>query len=158
MTSKEETEFTERLARQFVLVPRDRFFHFVGGAAAIVVVAIGINVGSVMAFLKSSTAAKAQADIEAIKGEVAKTQAEVKATKEKAARDQAEIETIKATARARLGDLDFRTYVRTDQRYHIQAEDGQFGLFISNSKVFNGANVVVAKGRAWTWQLVPVAQ
>jgi len=129
MTPEEEAEFIEGLTKQFILIPKGRFYHFVGGAVAIFVVAMGINIVSFFAALKSTRVHEATQHI---------LQMEKDAEKHLAA--------LRADA-----------YVQTKQPYKIQTESGDFGLFISKSNVSNGTNVVIAKGRAWTWQFVPVS-
>ena len=129
MTPEEEKQFIERLTKKFVLIPKGRFYHFVGGAVAIFVVAMGINIGSFFAALKSTKVHEAQQHI---------LQMEKDAEKHLAA-------------------LHAGAYVQTKQPYKIQTESGNFGLFISHSRISNGANVVIAEGRAVRWQFVPVS-
>ena len=129
MTPEEETQFIERLAKKFVLLPKGRFYHFVGGAVAVFVVAMGINIGSFFAALRSTKAHEAEQHIL-----------------------QMEKDAEKHLAALRAG-----AYVKTRQPYKIQTENGNFGLFISHSKVSNGANIVLAEGRAWSWQFVPLS-
>jgi hypothetical protein len=129
MTPEEETLFIERLTKQFILIPKGRFYHFVGGVVAMFVIAMGINIGSVFAALKSTKVNQAKQHIL-----------------------QMEKDAEKHLAAIRKG-----AYVQAHQPYKIKTESGTFGLFISHNKVFNGANVVLAEGRASTWQLVPVS-
>ena len=129
MTPEEETQFIERLTKKFVLIPKDRFYHFVGGAVAIFVVAMGINIGSFFAALKSTNVHKAQQHILQMEKD----------------------------AENHLAALRTGAYVQTNQPYKIQTENGNFGLFISHEKFVNGADVVIAAGRAVSWQFVPVS-
>ena len=129
MTPEEETQIIERLTKKYVLIPKGRFYHFVGGAVAIFVVAIGINMGSFFAALKSTKVYEAQQHIL-----------------------QMEKEAEKLLATLRTGE-----YVQTKRPYKIQTDNRNFWLFVSNNHMFNGANVVIAEGRAANWQFVPVS-
>jgi methylthioribose-1-phosphate isomerase len=129
MTPEEETQIIERLTKKYVLIPKGRFYHFVGGAVAIFVVAIGINMGSFFAALKSTKAYEAQQHI-----------------------FQMEKDAEKHLAALRTGE-----YVQTKRPYKIQTDNSNFWLFISKNHMFNGADVVIAEGRAVNWQFVPVS-
>ena len=131
MTPEEETQLIKRLAKEFVLIPKGRFYHFLGGAVAVFVVAMGINFASVFAALKSTTVQEAKQHIFKMEKDVEK----------------------------HLAALHADAYVQTNQLYKIQTDNRDFGLFVSHGNVFNGANVVLAKGidRTWTWQFVPVS-
>jgi hypothetical protein len=139
MIPEEETQFIERLTKQFILIPKARFYHCVGGAVAMFVVALGINIGSVYKAINSTTAKQTTDRIEALKAN-AETQV-------------ATIQNIAKEADNYFAALQKHEYVQTNTPYKILAENQKYGLFISKSNVFNGADVVVAEGRAWTWEL-----
>ncbi len=143
MKPEEETQFIERLSKQFILIPKGRFYHCVGGAVAMFVVALGINIGSVYKAINSTTAKNATDRIEALETD-ANTKVE-------------NIQDIVKDANNYFAALQKYEYVQTNTPYQIRAENQSYGLFISRSDVFNGANVVVAKGRAWTWEFVPTS-
>jgi hypothetical protein len=143
MTPEEETQFVERLTKQFILIPKGRFYHYVGGAVAMFIVALGINIGSVYKAINSTTAKETTKRIEALEN-VAKAQV-------------AKIQKIAKDADKYFAALPKDSYVQTNTPYQIRAENQRYGLFISHSNVKNGANVVVAKGRAWTWEFVPTS-
>lgn len=130
MTPEEETQFIDRLTKEFVLIPKGRLYYFIGGAVAVFVVAMGINIGSFFAALKSTKVHEAQQHIL-----------------------QMEKDAEKHLAALRAGG-----YVQTNQPYKIQTAGGNFGLFVSHNKIHNGANVVIAEGRKVDWQIVPIKQ
>ncbi len=70
MTPEEEAAFTEKLAKQFILIPKGRLYHVIGGALAVLVAAFGINVGSVVAYLRTQPAEKELNRIREISKEV----------------------------------------------------------------------------------------
>jgi hypothetical protein len=142
MTPEEETQFMERLTKLFILIPKDRFYHCVGGAVAMFVVALGINIGSVYKAIDSTTAKETTKRIEAL---------------EHSAKDEvARIQAIAKDADEYIAALPKDFYVQTDKLYQIRTENKNYELFVSHNSVSNGANVVVAEGRRGrTWEFVP---
>ena len=127
MTPEEEVQFTEKLTKQFILIPKDRLYHCVGGALAFVVIAFGITIGTVISYLRSEPAEIARKRIVEIRAEVEKHYA----------------------------DLGVGTFLKANEPYQIQTTNGQYGLFVSRGKPANGTAIVLAEGRYWTWKFVP---
>src|SRR4051812_29958415 len=69
MTTEEKAEFTDALTEKFVLIPKNKFYYIIGGAVAVIVVATGLSLASVFAYLRSEPAEIARKRIEQIRGQ-----------------------------------------------------------------------------------------
>ena len=72
MTQEQKALFIRELAEKFVLIPRNRLWHFLGGAATFAVAAFALSFAGVLAGMKSSSAVQAANRIEEIRGEAEK--------------------------------------------------------------------------------------
>ena len=131
MTPEEEVLFTEKLTKQFILIPKGRLYHCIGGALAFVVVAFGITIGTVIQYLSSEPAEIARSRIEEIRKKVEKN----------------------------YKGLGAGTFLKINTPYHIQIpKKGE--LVVRGGSRKNGAQIVFAQHGARTekWQFVPDSQ
>jgi len=69
MTPEEETKFEAKLREKYVLIPKDKLYYIIGGALAVVIIATGISLASVFAYLHTEPAEIARKRIEDIRTE-----------------------------------------------------------------------------------------
>ena len=69
MTPEEKAEFTDELTEKFVLVPKNKLYYIIGGAVAVIVIATGLSLASVFAYLRSEPAEIARKRIEQIRAQ-----------------------------------------------------------------------------------------
>jgi hypothetical protein len=129
MTPEEEVLFTDKLTKQFILIPKSRLYHCIGGALAFVVVAFGITIGSAIHYLNSEPAEIARRRIMQIRTEVEEYQKNLGADK----------------------------FVKTDKDYHIKIT-GKGELVVKHNSRKNGVAIVFATSRKEKWQFVPASQ
>jgi len=63
----EELKFVEKLGEHFVLIPKNRLWHFLGGSATFAIAAFALSFAGVLAGMKSNSAVQAAERIEQIK-------------------------------------------------------------------------------------------
>jgi hypothetical protein len=139
MTPEQEAAFTEKLAKQFILIPKDRLYHVIGGALAILVAAFGINIGSVVAYLRTRPAEKELKRITEISKEV-----------EKHYRDLG-IGTFLKSEDAK------NTFLTLRDSYHIRPKGTmkKFDLHVHGNEYKNGTAINLSSDLHQTWELVP---
>jgi hypothetical protein len=69
MTPEEKTQLIADLRERFVLIPRNRLWHFLGGAVTFAVAAFALSFAGVLAGMKSTSAVQAADRIERIRDE-----------------------------------------------------------------------------------------
>lgn len=67
MSNDEQEALVAELREKYVLIPKGRLWHFLGGALAFAVLAFGLSFAGVLAGMKSSAAVKAASRIEELK-------------------------------------------------------------------------------------------
>ena len=67
MTPQDETAFENKLTEKYVLIPKSKLYYIVGGAVAVILVATGLSLASVFAYLRSEPAEIARKRIEQIR-------------------------------------------------------------------------------------------
>jgi hypothetical protein len=139
MTPEQEAAFTEKLAKQFILIPKDRLYHVIGGALAILVAAFGINIGSVVAYLRTAPAEKELKRITEISKEV-----------EQHYRDLG-IGTFLKSEDAK------KTFLKLSDSYHIRPKGTmqKFDLHVRDNEYKNGTPINLSSDLHQTWELVP---
>lgn len=70
LLKKRLDEFLKELQKDFVLIPKQRLWHFLGGAVSFAVLAFGLSFAGVLAGMKASAAVRAEEKIVAILAEV----------------------------------------------------------------------------------------
>ena len=159
MTPDEEAAFMEKLAKQFVLIPRNRLYHGIGGALAFLVVAFGINIGAVLAYLRTQPAKLAQARIEEIATDVKQHQKAVEDA-EKAVEQHSKDMGVGAFLRRDeagtfLPKSAETNFLKRNDPYYIQTANGPFALHVHDDKLWNGADINLAADIHQKWILVP---
>lgn len=139
MTPEQEAAFTEKLAKQFILIPKGRLYHLIGGAIGILVVGFGINIGSVVAYLRTQPAEKELRRITEISKEV-----------EKHYRDLGVGTFLKSE------DAN-KTFLKLGNSYHIRPRGttNKFDLHVHDNKYANGNAINLSSDLHQTWELVP---
>jgi hypothetical protein len=139
MTPEQEAAFTEKLAKQFILIPKGRLYHVIGGALAVLVAAFGINIGSVVAYLRTQPAEKELKRIREISQEV-----------ERHYRDFGIGTFLKSE------DAE-KTFLKLNDSYHIRPKGtkNKFDLHVHHNEYKNGSLINLSSDLAQTWELVP---
>jgi hypothetical protein len=130
MKPEEETAFKEKLAKEFILIPKNRLYHAIGGALAILVFAFGINIGSVVAYLRTEPAEKELERIKQISTEVQK----------------------------HYDDMGIGTFVKLNEPYHIRPvkPDGttcDLDLHVHRNQYANATTINLSDDTRYTWKL-----
>lgn len=146
MTPEEEAAFTEKLTKQYILIPKDRLYHVIGGAIAIVVATFGINIGSVVTYLRTQPAQRELEKIAGISSEIDKYYKEI----EKYHHDLG-IGTFLTS-----GDAN-KTFLKLNGAYHIRPKGttNNLDLHVHNNKYANGTIINLSTDLHQTWVLVP---
>lgn len=66
MDDAEKKALKAELVEEFVLIPKNRWYYLIGGAVAVVVIAFGIGIKSVLTYMGSQPAQEAHQQIVAI--------------------------------------------------------------------------------------------
>jgi hypothetical protein len=69
VTPEEKTKLEGELREKYILIPKNKLYYLIGGAVAVVIVASGISLASVFAYLHSEPAEIARKRIEQIRTE-----------------------------------------------------------------------------------------
>jgi hypothetical protein len=139
VTPEQEAAFTEKLAKQFILIPKNRLYHVIGGALAILVAAFGINIGSVVAYLRTSPAVKEKEEITRIYNEV-----------------REHYQNLGIGTFLRIKDAN-ETFLKLNDSYHIRPNGtmNKFDLHVHDNKYANGTAINLSSDLHQTWKLVP---
>jgi hypothetical protein len=137
MTPEQEAAFTEKLGKQFILIPKDRLYHVIGGALAVLVAAFGINIGSVVAYLRTRPAESERQEIHRIYVDVQKHYKDL-GVGTFLTRDEA------------------NTFLKRDEAYHIQPTGTmhELDLHVKDNDYKNATPINLSSDIHQTWKLV----
>lgn len=147
MTPEEEAAFTEKLAKQFILIPKERLYHVIGGALAFLVAALGINMGTVVAYLRTKPAERERGEIHRIYVEVQEHYKNLGVgtflTREEASTFFKNAET---------------NFLKRGDAYYIKPMGSSLALHVHDDHFVNGAEINLSSDAHQTWNLVPAGK
>ena len=142
MKPEEEAAFTEKLAKQYVLIPKNRLYHVIGGVLAFLVAAFGINIATVIGYMHSQPAVQASKEIEQIHAQVIQHYQDLGV----------------GTFLPKTAETNF---LKVADHYFVEAipnkTSGSSGLFlhVHSDHFANAEGINLAVNRPTTWKLVP---
>ncbi len=156
MTPEEEAAFTEKLAKQFILIPKGRLYHVIGGALAVLVAAFGINVGSVVAYLRTQPAEKELNRIREISKEVEQHYQDLGVNTYLKRADAEKTFLQLNDSYTYLKKADAEKFVKVNDSYHIRPKNtkNELYLHVHNNEYKNGSSINLSSDSDQTWELV----
>lgn len=146
MTPEQEAEFTEKLSKQFILIPKDRLYHVIGGAVAVIVATFGINIGSVVSYLRTEPAQRELARVAEISREIDRYHQEI-----------AQYHRDLGVGTFLSSDDANRIFLRRNDSFHIRPEGttNRFDLHVHDNRYANGTGINLSSDLHQTWKLIP---
>jgi len=154
MKPEEEAAFTEKLARQYVLIPKDRLYHLIGGFLAFLVAAFGINIAAVVGYMHSQPAVQASKEIERIRAQVKQHYQDL-GVGTFLRRDEAGAFLPKSAETNFLKSAD---YYFVEAIPNKTSGSSSFFLHVHDDHYANAEGINLAVGRPTIWKLVPVSK